>query len=217
MTTIRPATARDAAGIAKVYVDTWRSTYAAVLPHRGLLGMSYEGQARQWSWIVRDPAQSVIVATETDDGVVGFAGFGPARNRPAAGRFAGEGAKVGEVYTLYVLPDFQERGIGRRLLAATFAALVEKRYDCGFLWALRDNHARYFYERVGGKVIARTPGTPVGPHDGPGLLRLAQSHAGDRHAFALIHHRGAQKLYRPAFLEKGSAIPSLPIDRLRGN
>jgi len=158
MTTIRPATERDAAGIAKVYVDTWRSAYAAVLPHRGLLGMSYEGQARQWSWMIRDRpgAQSVIVASEADDGVVGFASFGPARfgHRPAAGRFAGDDAKVGEVHTLYVLPDFQERGIGRQLLAAAFAALVERRYNCGFLWALRDNHSRYFYERVGGKLVA---------------------------------------------------------------
>ena len=159
MTTIAPATERDAAGIAKVYVDTWRSAYAAVLPHRALLRMSYEDEARQWSGIIRDRAgaQAVIVAGEGDDSVVGFASFGPARFRdsPAAGRFAGEdGAKVGEIYTLYVLPDFQERGIGRQLLAAAFAALVERRYGCGFLWALRDNHSRYFYERVGGQAIA---------------------------------------------------------------
>ncbi len=61
---------------------------------------------------------------------------------------------VGEIYTLYVLPDFQERGIGRLLLTAAFAALIESSCSCGFLWALRDNHARYFYERVGGKMIA---------------------------------------------------------------
>lgn len=157
MTTIRPAIERDVAGIAKVYVDAWRSTYAAILPHRGLLGMSREQQARQWSWSIRDRAQSVIVATEADHGVVGFASFGPARwpDRQAAGCLGGaDGAKVGEVYTLYVLPDFQERGIGRLLLAAVFAALVERRYDCGFLWVLRDNPARYFYERLGGKLIA---------------------------------------------------------------
>lgn len=158
MTTIRPASERDAAAIAKVYVDAWRSTYAAILPHRGLLGMSYEQQARQWSWIVRDHTQSVIVAAEreADDGVVGFAGFGPARrgDRPVVGRFADEAERVGEIYTLYVLPDFQERGIGRQLIAAAFAALALKRYSCGLLWALRDNHARYFYERVGGKLIA---------------------------------------------------------------
>ena len=159
MTTIRPATAPDAAGIAKVYVDAWRSAYAAILPHRVLLGMSYERQAREWSWIIRSRAevQPVIVAAEADGGVVGFASFGLARSngRPVSARFAGErDATVGEIYTLYVQPEFQERGIGRELLAAAFAAMADKGYGCSFLWVLRDNPSRYFYERVGGKMIA---------------------------------------------------------------
>jgi ribosomal protein S18 acetylase RimI-like enzyme len=159
MTTIALATERDAAGIAKVYVDTWRSAYAAVLPHRGLLGMSYEQQTRYWSRTIRNSteAQSVIAATEADHGVVGFTSFGPARagDRPAAGLFTGErDAKVAEIYTLYVLPDFQERGIGRRLVVTAFAAMVDKRYGCSFLWVLRDNPSRYFYERIGGKAVA---------------------------------------------------------------
>ena len=159
MTTIGLATERAAAGIAKVYVDTWRSTYAAVLPHQVLLGMSYERQTREWSSIIRNraAAQPVIVAAEANHGVVGFTSFGPSRldDRPAGGRFVGEGdANVGEIYTLYVLPEFQERGIGRRLLAAAFATMVGKGYGCGFLWVLRDNPSRYFYERVGGKAVA---------------------------------------------------------------
>jgi ribosomal protein S18 acetylase RimI-like enzyme len=158
MTTIGPATERDAAGIAKVYVDTWRSSYAALLPHPMLLSMSYERQAREWSWVIRSNAetQPVIVARETDHGVVGFASFGPARSghRPAIGPFAGAHETVGEIYTLYVLPEFQERGIGRRLLTATFTAMASKGYDHSFLWVLRDNPSRYFYERVGGKVVA---------------------------------------------------------------
>jgi GNAT superfamily N-acetyltransferase len=164
MTTIRPATERDAAGIAKVYVDAWWSAYAAILPHRVLLGMSYEQQTRQWSWIIRNRAevQPVIVAAEADHDVVGFTSFGLARpgDRPAgfAGKrdatgFAGD-AKVGEIYTLYVQPDFHERGIGRGLLAAAFAAMIDKGHDRSFLWVLRDNPSRYFYERVGGTLIA---------------------------------------------------------------
>jgi GNAT superfamily N-acetyltransferase len=173
MTTIRPATERDAAGIAKVYVDAWRSAYAAILPHRVLLGMSYEQQTRQWSWTIRNRAevQPVIVAAEADHDVVGFTSFGLARpgDRPAgfagerdATGFAGErdvtgfagDAKVGEIYTLYVQPDFHERGIGRGLITAAFAAMIGKGYDRSFLWVLRDNPSRYFYERVGGTLIA---------------------------------------------------------------
>ena len=118
MTTIAPATERDAAGIAKVYIDAWRSAYAAILPHRVLLGMSTEQQTRQWSWTIRDERQSVIVATEADHGVVGFVGFGRARrgDRLAIRHFVGEhDAKIGEIYTLYVQPDWQDRGIGRQL------------------------------------------------------------------------------------------------------
>ena len=159
MTTIGLATERSAAGIAKVYVDTWRSTYPALLPHGMLLGMSYERQTREWAWAIRNrtEAQTVMVATEASHGVVGFTSFGLARPgaRPAVGRFAGEGgAKAGEIYTLYVRPEFQERGIGRRLLAAAFAEMVGKGYGCSFLWVLRDNPSRYFYERVGGKPVA---------------------------------------------------------------
>jgi ribosomal protein S18 acetylase RimI-like enzyme len=157
MTTIGPATERDAAGIAKVYVDAWRSAYAAILPHRVLLGMSYEQQTRQWSWTIRDERQSVIVATEADHGVVGFIGFGRARlgDRLAIRHFAGEhDAKIGEIYTLYVQPDWQDRGIGRQLVTGAFTAMAGKGYQCGFLWVLRDNPSRYFYERVGGKAVA---------------------------------------------------------------
>jgi ribosomal protein S18 acetylase RimI-like enzyme len=159
MTIIGLATERAAAGIAKVYVDAWRSTYAALVPHRVLLGMSYQRQTREWSWVIRNraEAQPVIVAAEANRDVVGFISFGLSRlgDRPAGGRFAGEGdANVGEIYTLYVLPEFQERGIGRRLLSAAFAAMVDKGYGCSFLWVLRDNPSRYFYERVGGQAVA---------------------------------------------------------------
>ena len=32
--------------------------------------------------------------------------------------------------------------------------MIDKGHDRSFLWVLRDNPSRYFYERVGGKVIA---------------------------------------------------------------
>jgi ribosomal protein S18 acetylase RimI-like enzyme len=159
MTTIGLATERAAAGIAKVYVDAWRSTYAALVPHRVLLGMSYQRQTREWSWVIRNraEAQPVIVAAEANRDVVGFISCGLSRlgDRAAAGRFAGEGdTNAGEIYTLYVLPEFQERGVGRQLLSAAFAAMVDKGYGCSFLWVLRDNPSRYFYERVGGQAVA---------------------------------------------------------------
>lgn len=157
MTTIRPATAQDAAGIARVYVDAWRSSYAAILPHRVLIGMSYDQQTLQWTRAIQGARELVIVATEAEQGVVGFAGFGSARagDRRAIERLAGGGdGNVGEIYTLYVQPDCQDRGIGRQLVADAFAAMTRNGFRCGLLWVLRDNPSRYFYERIGGRLIA---------------------------------------------------------------
>jgi GNAT superfamily N-acetyltransferase len=156
MAIIGRATVNNASDIAKVYVDTWRATYAGVVPDRSLLGMSYERQAAEWAWLIRNrgDVQPVIVASEIGHGVVGMTSLGLSRpsGRPLGGPYAE--SRIGEVFTLYVRPDFQERGIGRQLLSAAFAALAER--DCGraVVWVLRDNVSRYFYERMGGSGIA---------------------------------------------------------------
>lgn len=159
MAIIGRASVRSAAGIARVYVDTWRSAYAGILPDKTLIGMSQERQTSEWAWLIRNRAdsQTVLCASEIGYGVVGMASCGPGRShdRPAAGLFAGEeGRKVGEVFTLYVQPEFQDRGIGRQLLAASFSALSEKGCERAFLWVISSNPSQFFYERMGGRRIA---------------------------------------------------------------
>jgi ribosomal protein S18 acetylase RimI-like enzyme len=156
MTIVGPATVNNASDIAKVYVDTWRATYAGIIPDRSLLGMSYERQAAEWAWLIRNRSdvQPVIVASEANCGVIGMTSVGLSRpaGRPSGGPYAE--SRIGEVFTLYVRPEHQDRGVGRLLLSAAFAALAER--DCGraVIWVLRDNPARYFYERLGGSAVA---------------------------------------------------------------
>ena len=144
MTIIGRATVHNASDIAKVYVDTWRATYAGVIPDRSLLGMSYERQAAEWAWLIRNRAdvQPVIVATEGEYGVVGMTSCGLSRpsGRPSGGLYAE--SRIGEVFTLYVRPEHQDRGIGRLLLSAAFAALAERDCDRVVIWVLRDNPSR---------------------------------------------------------------------------
>jgi ribosomal protein S18 acetylase RimI-like enzyme len=160
MAIIGHATVRSAPGIAKVYVDTWRSTYAGLLPDRVLLGMSYERQANEWAWVIRNrsDSQSVMVAAEVGHGVVAMASLGHGRTAdlPPSGPFAPSGGAIGEIYTLYVLPEFQERGIGRQLLAAAFSALVSRCIDRAYCWTLVESKgARSFYARYDGKEIRK--------------------------------------------------------------
>ena len=149
---IRPAAAGDAAAISRIYVETWRTTYAGMVPDRVLVGMSEARQRMRWAqWFQRPGGEFCIVAQDQGAGLVGFASCGPARARP----LAGAGIKAaGEVFTLYVLPDFQGRGVGRRLLGGAFQGLADRRYGAAVVWVLAANPARFFYEALGGRRVA---------------------------------------------------------------
>ncbi len=144
--TVRRAVAADAAAIARVYVETWRSTYAGMVPDPVLLRMTAERQEAVWSRILGAGGRDfVLVADDPAAGVVGFGNAGPLR---AALPFGGE------VYTLYVDQDFQDRGLGRRLLAELFAGLLEQGMDSAVVWVLASNPSRFFYEAMGGRRVA---------------------------------------------------------------
>ena len=79
--TIRPARLEDAPGIAKVHVDSWRSTYKGLITDEFLDTLSYERRAQIWSKNLNDPENNSLlyVAETRPGGIVGFASAGPAR------------------------------------------------------------------------------------------------------------------------------------------
>ena len=150
---IRRAVPRDAPAIGRVYVETWQSSYAGLLPDELLARMSDVRQSAWWSRALENPSESrgIFVAEDEEMGVVGFGSCGPARQIPEG--LDGTEQRVGEVYTLYVESDFQNLGLGRRLLDAMFRQLREQGCDCAVLWMLADNPSRFFYEGLGGRMV----------------------------------------------------------------
>lgn len=142
----RPAQLADAAAIARVHRESWRTTYSGILP-RALLDQRGDGQSEA-TWSARlaraQGLESVWVA-ERDGGIVGFASCGTARHRL-------EGLEA-EVYALYVLQQHQRRGAGRELLAACARHFVRHGQFGFYLWVLKANRARLFYEAVGGAEV----------------------------------------------------------------
>ena len=49
---------------------------------------------------------------------------------------------AGEIFTLYVAPEFQELGIGRALLRRLFDALIDRGLDSALTWVLAQNPGR---------------------------------------------------------------------------
>ncbi|MGQ3302420.1 GNAT family N-acetyltransferase [Reyranella sp.] len=157
MIRIRRASRHDAAAIGRVHVETWQATYAGLLPDAMLVAMSDVRQSAWWSQLLKDPAEArgVFVADDRDMGVVGFGSCGPVRDPPEGMPVGLDGReiKVGEVYTLYVEPDFQNLGLGRKLLGALFRQLQADRCDTAVLWMLAENPTRFFYEGLGGERV----------------------------------------------------------------
>jgi GNAT superfamily N-acetyltransferase len=148
MATVRPATPGDAGAIARIYVDTWRATYAGLLPDKILVEMSGRRQTTIWSHAIHHPApqQTVLVANDGRGPVVGFGSCGRARY---------PGLRYeGEVFTLYVQQDHQGRGIGKLLLGGLFQGLLDDKARSALIWVLARNPARFFYEAMGGRRIA---------------------------------------------------------------
>ncbi|MEQ8248280.1 MAG: GNAT family N-acetyltransferase [Alphaproteobacteria bacterium] len=143
MVRLRPATPDDASPIAAVHVATWRDAYADILPREMLVGLSASCHTERWLKTLRQRRrrENITVAV-ADNTVVGFATAGPARRH--------WGTDAGEVTMLYVLGDYQERGLGRALLRDSFDALRRHGMTRALVWVVAQNPARFFYEAMGG-------------------------------------------------------------------
>lgn len=154
---IREARAADAAGMARVHVQSWRSTYPGLIPTQFLVNLSEPAAAERWRTVAeaRGPGQGAFVAVDTKGlvapagSVVGIASFG-ARRVPVEG-FGGE------FYALYLLDEAKGLGLGRRLMAVMAERLLGDGVRSAAVWCLRDNPSRWFYERLGGSRVAERP------------------------------------------------------------
>ena len=66
----------------------------------------------------------------------------------------------GEIFELYLAPEYQGGGFGRRMFEAARKDLAGHGYATFVVWALADNErAIGFYRRLGGRVVRRAPET----------------------------------------------------------
>lgn len=144
---IRLADPEDADAIARVHVDTWRSTYADLIPAAVLDGLSYNRRSLFWRGLLsKEEARGLVcVAEDSHAGVVGFASCGPNREEPLHYQ--------GELYAIYVLEEHQRLGIGHHLFEEARKWLSKHALDSMIVWVLRESPYRRFYESLGGKLV----------------------------------------------------------------
>lgn len=144
---VRPATPADAGAIAAVHRESWRTTYAGILPLAVVAREAGRKSERAWGQRLAMPASlcATYVAERAGEGAVGFVHCGSAR-APIEGLEA-------EIYALYVLQPQQRRGAGRALVREAARHFVRQGQFGLYLWVLKANRARLFYESLGGEVV----------------------------------------------------------------
>ncbi|SDN89665.1 L-amino acid N-acyltransferase YncA [Methylobacterium phyllostachyos] len=155
-TSIRRAREADLGGLSKVFDASWREAYRGIIPGVALERLIASRDRAWWRGALRRGRPIAVV--ETADRIVGYAAYGRTRSR-ALGTEA-------EVDELYLLPEYQGLGLGRRLFRAVRNDLIDHGLTQLGVWSLEDNdRAGAFYEGLGGKpgprVLDRVAGVPL--------------------------------------------------------
>jgi ribosomal protein S18 acetylase RimI-like enzyme len=170
----RLAGPEDAAAVAELHADSWRRHYRGAYSDPFLDGDVLADRLALWTDRLREPDPRSCTILAEDGALVGFA-------NTVLGEHPTWGALLDN---LHVAAGHQRRGIGRRLLALTARAVIERREGTGlYLWVLEQNvAAQAFYEACGGRSVGRAPVSPPG-----GVAsRLSGSPAKLRYAWAEV-------------------------------
>ncbi len=152
MLEIKPANENDISKVQELANQIWWSVYDSILSQaqiQYMLNTLYSKEALQI--ILNDKTQNLILLYENSV-EQGFAAYGK----------KAKSELVYNVHKLYVLPSQHKRGFGRLLIEEIKMKLLHINVHALELNVNRNNPAKFFYEKLGFKII-REEDIPIGP------------------------------------------------------
>ncbi len=125
----------DLPHIAALQTQSWKDSYAGVLPEAYLADQLAVDLARHWSKVEIQPDDVVRVAEAGE--IIGFIAIW-CRPDPY-------------IDNLHVIPSKRSKGIGSKLMESAARQLIRQGYRTAYLWVVASNEqAIRLYERLGG-------------------------------------------------------------------
>ena len=144
---IRRAKSVDATDVAETHDEAWRAAYQGIIPGNELEKLINRRGPDWWESAIRKGSRITIL--QFGDRIAGYTNYG--RNRARSLFYDGE------IYEIYLRPEFQGLGFGRRLFSAARKDLNQSGLKSMVVWALSDNEsAMEFYRALGGRAVARS-------------------------------------------------------------
>lgn len=136
--TIRMMTRYDnKLAISRVYEESWKYAYKDIIPQSFLNSIP----TGNWASNLGKNGRKTLIMLENNE-IIGTSSFCESRFPEFKG--------IGEIISIYLLPQYIGKGHGTALLRAEIDELKKSGYNEIFLWVLEENYpARKFYEKNG--------------------------------------------------------------------
>lgn len=147
---IRKKELNDCAAVEKITTIGWQSTYRGIVNDPFLDFLSINEQERITKSIEKiDRLDKITYVLELNNNVIGFINFGKSSYK--------EYNDIGEIFALYLLPEYQHLGYGNALVQKGLHELHKLGYKNAIIGCLSKNKNNEFYKHIGGKLIGTRP------------------------------------------------------------
>ncbi len=144
---LRAARPADCEALAGIHSEAWLGAYRGVLHGVDLQKMVSRRGTGWWRGALERGVEIKIVSVA--DVPAGYATFGRCRLRDTG--------MEGEIYELYLKPEYQGLGFGKALFASVRKTLASRSLHGLAVQVLSDNEpARNFYRALGGRLTAKS-------------------------------------------------------------
>ena len=141
---VRKARKNDAKDIVFINVMCWKESYKGIFPQVFLDNLDFNNPES-----IRKCQNKIdeYAVYEKDNQIIGMARYG--KNKKDYDD------SYGEIYALYVRPEFQKQKVGTELVQYVFSEL-KKKYKYALISTLKENKSNEFYKKIGGKFIGES-------------------------------------------------------------
>ena len=138
---VRRAEAHDAGALTEVHRTAWLHAYAGLIPHKPLNQMVERRREGWWKKATHGP--STLLVVDVAGKIAGYASIGHNRARTLP--------QEGEIYEIYLLPQYQGIGLGSLLFREARTYLGQLGMRGLVAWCLEDSEqADQFFRATGG-------------------------------------------------------------------
>ena len=154
-TQLKFAEPEHASALSKLFAASWRGAYRGIIPYQELEAIIKRRNTNWWAKALSSDNNQILIVF--DNAIIGYAGIGPLRNVPTQTPATPIRKPVGEIIELYLEPDYQGLGFGRKLFTAAFCELRKRHMQELIVWALCENtNACEFYRHLEGEICAHS-------------------------------------------------------------